>query len=79
MKTLSKRTGSKGGITIPAVLRREMGLEPGDAVDISLTDENEITVKPHVPRCAFCGSDDTVKQVHGKGICKECRRAVEDE
>lgn len=75
-RMIFKKTGKRGGLTIPAVLRREMGLQEGDPVEITLQDNNHIEIKQYTPRCVFCGSNDQVQEIGGKGICRNCCRKV---
>lgn len=75
-RVVFKKTGKRGGLTIPAVLRREMGLEEGDPVEITLRDDNRIEVKQYTPRCVFCGKNKEVQLVGGKGICRHCAGKV---
>lgn len=69
--TVSKKIGSKGGITIPQQLRHSAGLQPGAPVDIEDTGDGLIITK-HVPSCSFCGSTVDVVTVEGIEICAAC-------
>lgn len=71
-KTIFKRTGNRGGLTVPVSLRREMGLQPGDPVEITLKDDNKIEVSQYAPRCMLCGTNEQVQTIDGKGICQTC-------
>lgn len=71
-RTIFKRTNKRGGLTVPQSLRREMGLQPGDPVEITLREDNRIEVSQYTPRCVMCGSNEQVKVIDGKGICQAC-------
>lgn len=73
MKNNYKKLSSHGSINIPIAMRREMGLQGGDPMEVSLRD-GVVTVKPYMPRCIFCGTDDAdaVHKLHGKFICQGC-------
>lgn len=76
MLTNYKKMTKSGALNIPAAIRRDLGIEHGDPLVI---DEHEGTVRirPYLPRCTFCGSQEGVALFHGKGICGDCgRRAV---
>ena len=67
-----KRITSKGGLNIPVSIRRAMGLQCRDAMELEVTGENELVVRPYQIRCIFCGNLDVMSKWKGKGICKEC-------
>jgi AbrB family looped-hinge helix DNA binding protein len=50
------RITSKGQVTIPQQVRRELGLEPGDEVEIVVRDGAATIVPAHGPSCAAGGS-----------------------
>lgn len=67
-----KKLSSHGSINIPVAMRREMGLQGGDPMEVSL-EGGTVTVKPYAPRCIFCGTDEGVAhRLHGKYICTGC-------
>lgn len=67
-----KKISSHGSINIPVAMRREMGLQNGDAMEVSGNGEM-VTVKPYRPRCVFCGSMDADDVFKGRHICSDCR------
>ena len=42
-----KRITSKGGLNIPVSIRRAMGMECRDAMELEVTGENELVVRPY--------------------------------
>lgn len=71
MKNNYKKVSSHGSINIPVAMRREIGIQGGDPMEVSLNN-GVVTVKPYTPRCVFCGSAENVRKLSGKGICPEC-------
>ncbi len=71
MKNNYKKVSSHGSINIPVAMRREIGIQAGDPMEVSLNN-GMVTVKPYMPRCIFCGSTGNVRKMLGKGICPEC-------
>lgn len=67
-----KRLNKRGGMSIPASVRREMGWEPEDAMELEVTKDNQLIMKQYQPRCVFCGEMDDVVTISGKGICRSC-------
>ena len=68
----SKRITSKGGLNIPVSIRRAMGMECRDAMELEVTGENELVVRPYQIRCIFCGELEVEIRQKGKGICRSC-------
>lgn len=71
MKKKYKKLSSHGSINIPVAMRREIGLQGGDPMEVSLNG-NTVTVTPYITRCIFCEKTENVKLLHGKGICASC-------
>ena len=61
-----KRITSSGGVSIPVGIRRAMGIQCQDAMELEVTEKN------HQIRCIFCGNLDVMSTWKGKGICKPC-------
>lgn len=73
----TKKITKSGSITLPKELRTETGIYPQTAVDIE-TKGTEITIKPHVPTCRFCGTAEdvvTVKSIN-LDICMACAAKI---
>lgn len=68
-----KKVSSHGSINIPVTMRREMGIQGGDPMEVSLND-GVVMVKPYMPRCIFCGVNDegVIHKFRGKFICSDC-------
>jgi transcriptional pleiotropic regulator of transition state genes len=66
-----KKVSSHGSINIPVDMRREMGIEGGDPMEVSLSD-GAVMVKPYTPRCVICGTKDDIIMVSGRGLCIDC-------
>ena len=67
-----KKLNKRGGMSIPASVRREMGWEPEDAMELEVTQDNRLIMRQHQPRCVFCGETEGVVTISGKGICSGC-------
>jgi len=76
MPTAYKKMSSHGSIGIPVAMRREMGIEAKDPMEVTLNSKNEIVVRPYLLRCIFCGTQEGVKRYHGKGFCKRCASEI---
>jgi len=60
-----------GRVVIPIELRRNMGINTDDSLEI-FVDGQYIMLKKYEPACIFCGSNDEIVQVKGKNICGKC-------
>lgn len=73
-KTLSKA----GSLTIPADIRRDLGIAAGAGFDISIGDNGRIVLEKHTPTCIFCGKYATKKH-YGRDICEVCVHQIAEE
>lgn len=60
-----------GRLVIPKEIRRQMGIENSDPVEV-FVDEDRIIVKKYHPLCHFCGSAEDITEFRGKNICRSC-------
>lgn len=72
---VSKKLGSKGGVTIPQQLRHDAGLQPGAPLDLETTADG-LMIRKHVPTCDICGNVENVANCEGFEICGDCARRV---
>ncbi len=71
MRNGYKKLSSNGSISIPVAMRRELGLQGRDPMEVSQSN-GEIIIRAYTPRCVFCGTTEGVKKFEGKGICTTC-------
>lgn len=74
MGAMYKKMSSHGSINIPVAMRRELGIEPRDPMELKVNGEGEIVVRPYVPRCIFCGGQEDIHKISGRNICTACAR-----
>lgn len=60
-----------GRVVIPAEVRRTLGIENGDSLEI-YTNGEQVVFKKYAPGCTFCGSPTIAKVLNGKLICSGC-------
>ena len=73
-----KKITSHGSINIPVALRRELGLEAKDPMEVDTDQEGNIILRPYLPRCIFCKGNEDIRMVFGHYACTGCiRRAYE--
>lgn len=66
-----RKVDELGRIVIPIELRRTMGIEEKDALEIYV-DNEKIILRKYEPACIFCGNAEEVTNYKGKNLCKSC-------
>ncbi|MDO9534192.1 MAG: AbrB/MazE/SpoVT family DNA-binding domain-containing protein [Bacillota bacterium] len=66
-----RKVDELGRVVIPIELRRTLGINIKDALEIYV-DGEKIILKKYEPACIFCGNADNVKQFSGRIVCQEC-------
>lgn len=64
-----------GRIVIPKEIRKVLGINDGDSMEIIKVD-NEVVVRKYSKGCIFCGNDEGVFNFKDILICNECREAL---
>lgn len=70
-----RKVDELGRVVIPIELRRTLGIDEKDALEIYV-DNEKIILKKYEPACIFCGSADFVQHYRGKNVCKECAQTM---
>lgn len=71
MRNGYKKLTSHGSVSIPVAMRRDIGLQGGDPMEVS-QEGGTILIRPYTPRCVFCGTTEDIALLEGKGICPAC-------
>ncbi|MCD8144428.1 MAG: AbrB/MazE/SpoVT family DNA-binding domain-containing protein [Oscillospiraceae bacterium] len=71
-----RKVDELGRIVIPIELRRTMGIEQKDKLEIYVEGGN-IILKKYEPACIFCESDEDIIQFRGKNVCRNCAKALQ--
>ena len=66
-----RKLDNLGRIVIPIELRKTMGIEIKDTLEI-FTEGDEIILKKYEPGCIFCNDARDVKLFKGKRVCEKC-------
>lgn len=67
-----KKISRAGAVGIPADLRREYGIEPGDRYNVTMGQEGAIILKKTGGSCLFCKAEENIKVYEGRQICRKC-------
>ncbi|MCM1244968.1 MAG: AbrB/MazE/SpoVT family DNA-binding domain-containing protein [Roseburia sp.] len=65
-----RRLDELGRITIPIELRRSLGIEDRDSLEI-FTEDNRIVLEKYGPSDVFTGSEENLIEYHGKLVSKK--------
>ena len=71
-----RKVDELGRIVLPIELRRTLGIEVRDPIEIYV-DEEKILLKKYAPACIICGESDDLLEYKGKKICRNCIKALE--
>lgn len=71
-----RKVDELGRIVIPIELRRNLGIEIRDPMEIYV-DEEAIMLKKYTPACILCGESDDLIEYKGKKICRMCINKLE--
>ncbi|MFY9175256.1 MAG: AbrB/MazE/SpoVT family DNA-binding domain-containing protein [Peptococcia bacterium] len=70
-----RKVDELGRVVIPIELRRTLGIDEKDALEIYV-DQEKIILKKYEPACVFCGNANDVQHFRGKLVCNECAHAM---
>ena len=66
-----RKVDELGRVVIPIELRRTLGIELKDPLEIYIDGES-IIFKKYEPACIFCGNARNMKNFKGKNVCTDC-------
>ena len=72
-----RKVDELGRIVIPIELRRTLGIEEKDSLEIYV-DSEKIVLKKYEPACVFCGNAEGVHNYKGKNVCKSCMNELKN-
>lgn len=71
-----RKVDELGRVVIPIELRRTLGIDLKDPLEIYV-DGEQIIFKKYEPACIFCGNARDMTNFKGKNICKDCIAKIE--
>ena len=72
-----RKVDELGRIVLPIELRRTLGIEEKDRIEI-LVDGESIILRKYQPACIFCDNAKDIINYKGKNICPDCIRAMNE-
>jgi transcriptional pleiotropic regulator of transition state genes len=70
-----RKVDELGRVVLPIELRRTLGIDEKDALEIYV-DQEKIILKKYEPACVFCNNATDVQVFRGKNVCRECATAM---
>ena len=70
-----RKVDELGRIVLPIELRRTLGIEEKDSLEIYV-DGSSIVLRKYQPACVFCDDATDVVNFKGKIICKNCLKEL---
>ncbi len=72
-----RKVDELGRIVLPIELRRTLGIEENDRIEI-FVDGESIILRKYQPACIFCDNAKDIINYKGKNICPDCIRAMNE-
>ena len=73
-----RKVDDLGRIVLPIELRRSLGIDVKDPIEIYV-DDDTIMLRKHDPACVFCSGTKDIVSYRGKNICTECAKELSSE
>ena len=70
-----RKVDELGRIVLPSELRKSLGIEIKDSLEIYVSGDS-IILKKYLPACIFCGEANEVTVFKGKNICSKCLKQI---
>ncbi len=70
-----RRIDSMGRFVLPIELRRSLGIDDNDSLEVFVED-NTIVLRKYLPACVFCGNARDILSYKGKNVCANCAREL---
>jgi transcriptional pleiotropic regulator of transition state genes len=68
----NKKLNKAGSLTLPAAMRRELGIDRGDRFRIVVQDEGTIELRRIQGECIFCKDNNNLLIYAGRFVCNRC-------
>lgn len=72
-----RKVDELGRIVLPIELRRTLGIDEKDRIEI-FVDGESIILRKYQPACIFCDNAKDIINYKGKNICPDCIRAMNE-
>ncbi|MFZ3171936.1 MAG: AbrB/MazE/SpoVT family DNA-binding domain-containing protein [Carboxydocellales bacterium] len=66
-----RKVDDLGRVVVPIELRRTLGINEGDGLEI-FVDNEKIFLKKYQPGCQICNQVNDITEIAGVRLCKKC-------
>lgn len=66
-----------GRLVIPIEVRRELGLNENEPVEMYV-ENKRVIIEKYNPSCLICGETENVKKINEKSICDSCINKIKE-
>jgi transcriptional pleiotropic regulator of transition state genes len=73
-----RRIDDLGRIVIPKEIRRTLGLNEGDPMEM-FVDEDKVIISLYNPGCIICGGMEEIAIINGKRMCSACIKRIKEQ
>ena len=70
-----RKVDELGRIVLPIELRRNLGIDEKDALEIYV-EGSSVILKKYQPSCVFCENASDIISYKGKNICRNCLKEL---
>jgi len=70
-----RKVDELGRIVLPIELRRTLGIDEKDSLEIYV-DGTSVILRKYEPSCIFCGDAADVVSYKGKNVCRACLKEL---
>ena len=70
-----RKVDELGRIVLPIEMRRTLGVDNRDPIEMFLDGKN-IILRKYAPGCVFCGNPKEIIEYTGKRVCRDCIRGM---
>ncbi len=70
-----RKVDELGRLVLPIELRRTLGIEERDALEIYV-DGSTVILRKYQPSCVFCDDAADVVNFKGKNVCRKCLKEM---
>ena len=70
-----RKVDELGRVVLPVEMRRTLGIEERDPLEITLEGETVLLRKVQ-NLCVFCGGEKDLLEHNGKYVCSDCRKEI---
>ena len=70
-----RKVDELGRIVIPIEMRRTLGVDSHDPVEMCV-DGEDIIIRKYAPGCVLCGNQKEIIEYAGKLVCRDCIRGM---